>query len=153
MDQTFCLHNSREALKHPGSSEIGIKPTLAQPSYPSPAPCKLDPISNHRITKESSLLCFLHTCFHYFTILFYFILFYFILFYFPYYVPILYVQWKEGDRGRLLTDHFECFQKIPGLLILLLPCWAVFLHHYGFYIDNYYLQAEVNYLLSLTEKI
>lgn len=51
------------------------------------------------------------------------------------------------------TDPFECFQKIPGFLIFLLPCWAVFLHHYCFYTDNYYLQAEVNYLLSLTEKI
>lgn len=143
--KVWAQQNPRDALKQSGSSEVKVRPMLALSPCPSPVPCGWIlslTTSLIWITRESSVRCTLGAA-----------LFYWIFYFSPYRAPVLCAQWQEGDADILLADPSECFQKIAGFLFLLLPCWAVFLHHYGFNTGNYYLQAEVNYLLSLTEKI
>lgn len=144
--KVWSLQSPKTSPKQSDFPEICIKPNITSVCIPISCSLQLDSVFNHwpYLNHKRIIYALLVRC------LLYFIEFFYL---FPYCVLILCARCQEGGIDRLLTDPFECFQKIQRFLFLLLPHWAVFLHHYGFYTDNYYLQTEVNYLLSLTEKI
>ena len=122
--KVWSLHNTREALEQSDSSEMRIKPTSALSPYQSPVPCSWTlPLTAGLtlITRGPSMCCLSGSCF----ILLY-VLFVSLLCSHP-------ICTLAGRRYRQITYwSFLIFQNITGFLILLLPCWAVFLHHYDF---------------------
>lgn len=139
----WWLQSPRDSPKQSDFPEISIKPNIESARIPISHSLQLDPVFNHwpYLDQKRVIYPLLVRC-----------LLYFIRFFI--YFPIVFLSSVPGRRYRQIAYwSFWMLSENPKISCSLFPCWAVFLHHYGFYTDNYYLQTEVNYLLSLTEKI
>lgn len=142
--KVWSLQSPRDSSKQSDFPAISIKP-ITDSAYPFPIPCSwilLLTTSLTWIKRESPMLFLLGVCFILLDFLFISLLCSY---------PVCMVP---GKRYRQIAYwSFWMLSENPKISCSPFTLLAVFLHHYGFYTDNYYLQTEVNYLLSLTEKI